>query len=53
MRRSGQVVTCFFGDGATSRGPLHEALNMAAVFKLPVLFVVILGPAVIKVMALH
>lgn len=39
MRRSSQVVACFFGDGATSRGPSHEALNMAAVFRLPVLFV--------------
>ncbi|MHB0870255.1 MAG: thiamine pyrophosphate-dependent dehydrogenase E1 component subunit alpha [Chloroflexota bacterium] len=39
MRRSGQVVACFFGDGATSRGPFHEALNMAAVYRLPVLFV--------------
>ncbi len=39
MRRSNQVVACFFGDGATSRGPWHEALNMAALFRLPVLFV--------------
>lgn len=39
MRHSGQVVASFFGDGATSRGPLHEAMNMASVFKLPVLFV--------------
>ncbi len=39
MRRSGQVVACFFGDGASSRGTFHEALNMAAVFRLPVLFV--------------
>ena len=39
MRGSGQVVVCFFGDGATSRGPFHEALNMASVFRLPVLFV--------------
>ncbi len=39
MRQSGQVVACFFGDGATSRGTFHEALNMAAVFRLPVLFV--------------
>ncbi len=39
MRRSGQVAVCFFGDGATSRGPFHESLNMASVFRLPVLFV--------------
>jgi len=39
MRRSGQVVASFFGDGASSRGTFHEALNMAAVYHLPVVFV--------------
>ncbi|HEX9015341.1 MAG TPA: thiamine pyrophosphate-dependent dehydrogenase E1 component subunit alpha [Chloroflexota bacterium] len=39
MRQSGRVTASFFGDGATSRGTFHEALNMASVFKLPVLFV--------------
>ncbi len=34
-----QVVACFFGDGATNRGPFLEALNWAAVYDLPVLFV--------------
>jgi pyruvate dehydrogenase E1 component alpha subunit len=38
-RRSGQVATCFFGDGATNIGAFHEALNMAAVWKAPVVFV--------------
>jgi len=33
------VVACFFGDGATNRGPFLEALNWAAVYQLPVLFV--------------
>jgi len=33
------VVACFFGDGATNRGPFLEALNWAAVYRLPVLFV--------------
>ena len=33
------VVACFFGDGATNRGPFLEALNWAAVYELPVLFV--------------
>jgi len=33
------VVVCFFGDGATNRGPFLESLNWAKVFKLPVLFV--------------
>ena len=33
------VVVCFFGDGATNRGPFLEALNWAAVYGLPVLFV--------------
>jgi pyruvate dehydrogenase E1 component alpha subunit len=38
-RRSGQVATCFFGDGTTNIGAFHEALNMAAVWKAPVVFV--------------
>jgi len=38
-RRSGQVAVCFFGDGATNIGAFHEALNLAAVWKAPVVFV--------------
>jgi TPP-dependent pyruvate/acetoin dehydrogenase alpha subunit len=38
-RRSGQVAVCFFGDGTTNIGAFHEALNYAAVFRLPVVFV--------------
>ena len=38
-RRSGQVAVCFFGDGTTNIGAFHEALNYAAVFKLPIVFV--------------
>lgn len=33
------VTICFFGDGATNEGAFHEALNMAAIWKLPVVFV--------------
>ena len=33
------VAICFFGDGATNEGAFHEALNMAAIWKLPVVFV--------------
>lgn len=33
-----QVVLCFFGDGAMQQGAFHEAVNFAAVFKLPVVF---------------
>ena len=36
---SGKVVLCFFGDGANNEGAFHESLNMAAVWKLPVIFV--------------
>ena len=36
---TGQVSVCFFGDGTTNIGAFHEALNMAAVWKLPVVFV--------------
>ncbi|MBI2115312.1 MAG: thiamine pyrophosphate-dependent dehydrogenase E1 component subunit alpha [candidate division NC10 bacterium] len=39
QRRSGQVCLCFFGDGAANRGPFHEALNLAVIWKLPVVFV--------------
>jgi TPP-dependent pyruvate/acetoin dehydrogenase alpha subunit len=38
-RGTGQVVVCFFGDGTTNIGGFHEALNMAAVWDLPVVFV--------------
>ena len=37
--KTGAVVICFFGDGANNEGAFHEALNMAAVWKLPVVFV--------------
>src|SRR5262245_37332270 len=39
LRGSGQVAVAFFGDGATNIGAFHEALNLAAVWALPVLFV--------------
>jgi pyruvate dehydrogenase E1 component alpha subunit len=38
-RGSGQVAVCFFGDGTTNIGAFHEALNMAAVWKAPVVYV--------------
>ena len=38
-RGSGQVAVCFFGDGTTNIGAFHEALNMASVWKAPVVFV--------------
>jgi TPP-dependent pyruvate/acetoin dehydrogenase alpha subunit len=37
--RQGRVAVCFFGDGATNQAYFHECLNMAAVMKLPVVFV--------------
>jgi len=36
---TGAVTVCFFGDGANNEGAFHEALNMATVWKLPVVFV--------------
>jgi len=39
LRGSGQVAVAFFGDGATNIGAFHEALNLASVWALPVLFV--------------
>ncbi|MFN7085653.1 MAG: thiamine pyrophosphate-dependent dehydrogenase E1 component subunit alpha [Burkholderiales bacterium] len=38
-RGTDQVAVCFFGDGTTNIGAFHEALNFAAVWKLPVIFV--------------
>jgi acetoin:2,6-dichlorophenolindophenol oxidoreductase subunit alpha len=39
IRREDSVVACFFGEGSTSRGGWHEAVNFAGVQKLPVVFV--------------
>jgi pyruvate dehydrogenase E1 component alpha subunit len=39
LRGSGQVTVCFFGDGTTNIGAFHEAVNLAAVWRLPVVFV--------------
>jgi acetoin:2,6-dichlorophenolindophenol oxidoreductase subunit alpha len=38
-RETGQVVVCFFGDGTTNIGAFHEALNLAVVWRLPVVYV--------------
>lgn len=39
MRRSDKVLLCFFGDGAANLGEFHESLNMASIWKLPVVFI--------------
>lgn len=38
MKKLDYVVLCFFGDGATNEGAFHEALNLAAVWQLPIVF---------------
>jgi 2-oxoisovalerate dehydrogenase E1 component len=38
FERTGNVVVCFFGDGAINQGSFHEACNLAGVWKLPVIF---------------
>jgi pyruvate dehydrogenase E1 component alpha subunit len=38
MQRKPEIVLCLFGDGASNEGVFHEALNMAALWKLPILF---------------
>jgi TPP-dependent pyruvate/acetoin dehydrogenase alpha subunit len=39
LKKSGAVSVCFFGDGANNQGTFHEGLNLAAIWKLPVVFV--------------
>ena len=39
VKKTGGVAVAFFGDGATNHGQFHEALNLAAVWKLPVVFI--------------
>jgi len=40
MRGTDQVVICFLGDGASNRGTFHEGINLAAVWQLPVVYVI-------------
>jgi len=39
ITKTDQIVVSFFGDGASNRGPFHEALNWASIYELPILFV--------------
>jgi len=39
LEDAGKVTACFFGDGATGEGEFHETLNIASLWKLPLLFV--------------
>jgi acetoin:2,6-dichlorophenolindophenol oxidoreductase subunit alpha len=39
VRKAGQIVATFFGDGAASIGAVHESMNMASIWRLPVIFV--------------
>jgi TPP-dependent pyruvate/acetoin dehydrogenase alpha subunit len=39
VKRTGQVVYCFFGDGASKQGAFFESLNLAAIWKLPIVYI--------------
>ncbi len=39
LGRNGRVTACFFGEGAVAEGAFHESLNLAALWRLPVLFI--------------
>ena len=39
LRKTRQVVACFFGEGASNQGTFHEGINMASVWRLPVIFI--------------
>jgi acetoin:2,6-dichlorophenolindophenol oxidoreductase subunit alpha len=39
LKKTGAVAVCFFGDGANNHGTFHEGINLAAIWKLPVIFV--------------
>jgi pyruvate dehydrogenase E1 component alpha subunit len=39
LRGTDQVVACFFGEGASNQGTFHEGINMASIWRLPVVFV--------------
>ena len=39
VQKNGAVAVCFFGDGAAEQGTTHEGMNLAAIWKLPVVFV--------------
>lgn len=39
MRKTDQVAVCFFGDGATAEGGFHEAMNLASLWQIPLIFV--------------
>jgi TPP-dependent pyruvate/acetoin dehydrogenase alpha subunit len=39
IRKQGQAVLCFFGDGASKQGAFHESLNLASLWKLPVVYI--------------
>nr|WP_319395117.1 thiamine pyrophosphate-dependent dehydrogenase E1 component subunit alpha [uncultured Desulfobacter sp.] len=39
VRRTNQIVVCFYGEGATGEGVYHESLNFASIMQLPIIFV--------------
>jgi acetoin:2,6-dichlorophenolindophenol oxidoreductase subunit alpha len=40
LKERKEIIICFFGDGATNQGVFHESLNMASIWKLPILYII-------------
>src|SRR5699024_12673721 len=49
-KQNGKVVVCFFGDGAANEGVFHDCLNMASIWDLTIIFVIVNYILVIEIL---